>query len=40
MIHELQGHVDADEQTTDKIQEPQSVSANLKFAGKYAIILL
>jgi hypothetical protein len=40
MIQELHGHVDADEQTTDMIQEPQSVSANLEFAGKYAIILL
>jgi len=40
MIQELCGNVDADEQTTDMIQEPQSVSANLEFAGKYATILL
>ncbi|CAM6015267.1 unnamed protein product [Sphagnum balticum] len=32
MVQELQ-HLDADEQRTDMIQEPQSVSANLEFAG-------
>jgi hypothetical protein len=33
MIQELYGHVDADEQTIDMTEEPQSVSANLEFAG-------
>ncbi len=40
LIQELHGHVAADEQTTNMIREPQSVSPNLEFAGKYATILI
>ncbi len=40
MIQELYGHVDAEEQTTDMTEEPQSVSANPEFAGISATKLL
>jgi len=33
MIQELHGHVDANEQTIDMTEQPQSVSANPEFAG-------